>query len=145
MIALGCDHGGYELMKEVISYLNEKDIPYENVGTFSAEAVDYPVFGKKVAETILDQNSPCDKGIIICGTGIGISMTANRYPNIRAALCADVFSAKATRLHNDANILALGARTIGVGHALEIVEAFLETPFSDEERHKNRISQIERS
>ncbi|MFI3173584.1 MAG: ribose 5-phosphate isomerase B [Bacillota bacterium] len=145
MIALGCDHGGYELMKEVISYLEGKNLPFENFGTFSAEAVDYPVFGKKVAEAILDEASPCDKGILICGTGIGISITANRYKNIRAALCGDVFSAKATRLHNDANILALGARTTGVGHALEIVQAFLETEFSEDERHKNRIKGIDSS
>ncbi len=143
MIALGCDHGGYDLMKEVIAYLNDNGIPFENYGTFSTDAVDYPIYSKKVAEAILDEESPCDKGILICGTGIGISIAANRYKNIRAALCGDVFSAKATRLHNDANILALGARTTGAGHALEIVQAFLETEFSGDERHINRIKKIE--
>lgn len=141
MLALGCDHGGYPLMLEVIRYLEDNKIPYENFGTFSDAAVDYPVYAKLVAEAVA--KGRCEQGILICGTGIGISIAANKVKGIRAALCGDVFSAKATRAHNDANILALGARVVGVGLALEIVQAFLETPFSDEERHKNRIQQIE--
>ena len=141
MLALGCDHGGYGLMQEVIQYLENKNIPFENYGTFNESSVDYPEYGKKVAHAVAE--GICEKGILICGTGIGISITANKVKGIRCALCGDVFSAKATREHNDANILAMGARTIGVGHALEIVTAFLETPFSNEERHIKRIEQIE--
>ncbi len=141
MIALGCDHGGYALMQEVIAYLEKEKIAYKNFGTNSEESCDYPVYAKKVAHTVAD--GECDKGILICGTGIGVSITANKIKGIRAALCGDCFSAKATREHNDANILALGARVVGVGLALEIVKVFLETPFSNEERHSRRIEQIE--
>ncbi len=141
MLALGCDHGGYPLMKEVIAYLDENKIEYKNFGTFSEESTDYAQYGKAVAHAVAD--GECEKGILICGTGIGISITANKIKGIRAALCGDVFSAKATREHNDANILAMGARVVGAGLALEIVKAFLETPFSNDERHIRRINQIE--
>ena len=141
MIALGCDHGGYALMQEVIAYLEKEKIAYKNFGTNSEESCDYPVYAKKVAHAVAD--GECDKGILICGTGIGVSITSNKIKGIRAALCGDCFSAKATREHNDANILALGARVVGVGLALEIVKVFLETPFSKEERHSRRIAQIE--
>ncbi len=141
MIALGCDHGGVPLLAEIIEYLEENRIPFRNYGTFSEESVDYPKFGKLVAHAVAD--GECDKGILVCGTGIGISIAANKVRGIRAALCGDVFSAKATREHNDANILALGARVIGPGLALEIVKAFLETPFSEDKRHIRRIAQIE--
>ena len=141
MIALGCDHGGYALMQEVITYLEKENIAYQNFGTNSESSCDYPVYAKKVAHAVAD--GECDKGILICGTGIGVSITANKIKGIRAALCGDCFSAKATREHNDANILALGARVVGVGLALEIVKVFLETPFSKEERHSRRIAQIE--
>ena len=141
MIALGCDHGGYALMQEVIAYLEKEKIAYKNFGTNSEESCDYPVYAKKVAHAVAD--GECDKGILICGPGIGVSITANKIKGIRAALCGDCFSAKATREHNDANILALGARVVGVGLALEIVKVFLETPFSKEERHSRRIAQIE--
>lgn len=141
MIALGCDHGGYALMQEVIAYLEKENIAYKNFGTDSEESCDYPIYAKKVAHAVAD--GECDKGILICGTGIGVSITANKIKGIRAALCGDCFSAKATREHNDANILALGARVVGVGLALEIVKVFLETPFSEEERHSRRIAQIE--
>lgn len=141
MIALGCDHGGYNLKQEVIKYLESKNIAYKDFGCYSEEAVDYPVYAKKVANAIVD--GTCEKGILICGTGIGISIAANKVKGIRAALCHDVFSAEATRLHNDANILAMGARVIGAGHALKIVETFLNTEFSKEERHIRRIEQIE--
>ena len=141
MIALGCDHGGYTLMKEIINYLEKNNIKYKNFGTFSEESCDYPVYGKKVANSIV--NGECDKGILICGTGIGISIAANKIKGIRAALCNDCFSAKATREHNDANILAMGARVIGPGLAIEIVNTFLNTDFSNDKRHINRINQIE--
>ena len=141
MLALGCDHGGYPLMKEVISYLEKNNIAYKNFGTFSEESVDYPAYGKAVANAVA--SGECENGILICGTGIGISITANKVKGIRCALCGDVFSAKATREHNNANILAMGARVTGAGLALEIVKAFLETPFSNDERHIRRIEQIE--
>lgn len=141
MIALGCDHGGYALMQEVIAYLEKQNIAYQNFGTDSEDSCDYPVYAKKVAHAVV--NKECEKGILICGTGIGISIAANKIKGVRAALCGDCFSAKATREHNDANILALGARVVGVGLALEIVKVFLETSFSNDQRHIRRISQIE--
>ena len=141
MLALGCDHGGYPLMKEVIDYLEKNGIEYKNFGTYSDASVDYPEYGKAVANAVA--SGECEQGILICGTGIGISITANKVKGIRCALCGDVFSAKATREHNDANILAMGARVTGAGLALEIVKAFLETPFSNDERHIRRINQIE--
>ena len=141
MIALGCDHGGFALMAEVKKHLEARGIEYKDFGTYSEESCDYPVYAKAAAHAVAD--GECEKGILICGTGIGISITANKVPGIRAALCHDCFSAEATRLHNDANILAMGARVIGPGHALKIVDTFLDTPFSNEERHVRRISQIE--
>ena len=141
MIGLGCDHGGLELKKVVMDYLDSQNIEYKDFGTYTSESCDYPVYGKAVANAIV--NGECDKGIIICGTGIGISIAANKIKGIRAALCHDVFSAKATREHNNANILAMGARVIGPGLAIEIVKAFLKTEFSNDERHIRRISMIE--
>lgn len=141
IIGIGCDHGGFNLKNEIIKYLTENNIPFKDYGTYSKDAVDYPVYGKKVAEDVA--NGTLDKGILICGTGIGISITANKVKGVRAALCHDVFSAKATREHNNANILAMGERVIGYGLALEIVKAFLETPFSNDERHIRRINMIE--
>ena len=141
MIALGCDHGGLELKKVVMNYLDSQNIEYKDFGTYTSESCDYPIYGKAVAHAVAD--GKCDKGIIICGTGIGISIAANKVKGIRAALCHDVFSAKATREHNNANILAMGARVIGPGLALEIVKAFLETEFSNDERHIRRINMIE--
>ena len=141
MIALGCDHGGYELKQEIIKYLEENNIEYKDFGCDSLESVDYPVYGKKVAEAIV--NGECENGILICGTGIGISITANKFKGIRAALCTDCFTAEATRLHNNANILAMGGRVVGPGLALKIVDTFLDTPFSNDERHIRRINMIE--
>ncbi len=141
MIALGSDQAGYELKQEIIKYLEEKGYEYKDYGSYNSDPVDYPVYGKKVAHAIVD--GECDRGILICGTGIGISMAANKVKGIRAAVCGDCFSAKATRLHNDANILAMGARVVGVGLATEIVEAFLNTEFSGVERHKRRVDMIE--
>jgi len=141
MIALGSDHGGYGLKQEVIKHLEECGIEYKDYGCYSEESCDYPIYGKKVAEAVA--GGECEFGIIICGTGIGISISANKVPGIRAALCHDCFSAQATREHNNANILAMGARVIGPGLALKIVDTFLDTPFSNEERHVRRISMIE--
>lgn len=141
MIALGCDHGGYELMQEVIKHLEERGLEYKNFGCYSTESVDYPVYGQAASKAVA--SGECDKGIIICGTGIGISISANKIKGIRAALCHDCFSAQATREHNDANMLAMGARVIGPGLALKIVDIFLDTPFSNDERHVRRIGMIE--
>ena len=141
MIALGSDHGGYELKQEIKKYLDEQKIAYVDMGSDSTASTDYPIYAKKVARAI--QSGECDKGILICGTGIGISITANKFKGIRAALCTDCFCAEATRLHNDANVLALGGRVVGPGLALKIVDTFLNTPFSGDERHMRRIEQIE--
>lgn len=141
MIALGSDHGGYELKQEIIAYLKEKNLDFKDYGTDSKDSCDYPVYAKKVANAIVA--GECDKGILICGTGIGISITANKIKGIRAALCHDTFSAQATREHNDANILAMGARVVGPGLALKITDTFLETEFSNDERHIRRINLIE--
>ena len=141
MIALGCDHGGFDLMQEVIAHLDEKGIEYKNFGTFDTKSTDCPIYARKVVKSILSGES--EKGILICGTGLGISITANRYKGIRAAVCHDCFSAEATRQHNDANILAMGGRVVGPGLALMIVDTFLNTPFSEDERHKRRIALID--
>ena len=143
MIALGSDHGGYELKQEIISHLESKGIAYRDDGSFSPEPADYPEYAHIVAHVVV--NGECEKGILICGTGIGISIAANKVKGIRAAVCTDCFTAEATRLHNDANILALGGRVVGPGLALKIVDTFLNTPFSGEERHSRRISKIEES
>lgn len=141
MIAIACDHGGYVLKKEILKHLEERGLEYQDFGCDSEEAVDYPVYARKVTDAIT--SGACDKGILICGTGIGISIAANKVKGIRAALCTDCFTAEATRQHNDANILALGGRVVGPGLALKIVDTFLDTPFSNAERHKNRIALIE--
>ena len=141
MIAIGCDHGGYALKQEVMKHLDARGLEYKDYGTYSEDSCDYPVYGKAVAHAVAD--GACARGILICGTGIGISITANKVPGIRAALCGDCFSAEATRLHNDANILAMGARVVGAGLALKIVDTFLDTPFSGDERHVRRINMIE--
>ena len=141
MIALGCDHGGYELKQEVIKYLDAHGLEYKDYGTYSTDSCDYPDYAQAVAKAIL--NKECDRGILICGTGIGISIAANRFPGIRAANCTDCFMAEATREHNDANILALGARVVGPGLALKIVDTFLNTEFSNDPRHIRRIEKIE--
>lgn len=141
MIALGSDHGGYDLKKTVIEYLEEKNIPYEDFGCYDKTSCDYPEFGRAAARAVA--SGECEKGIVICTTGIGISIVANKIKGIRAALCTDPYSAKMTRLHNDANVLALGGGIIGKNMALEIVEVFLNTEFSQGENHIRRIGQLE--
>ncbi len=141
MIALGSDQAGYNLKQEIIKYLEEKGLEYKDYGSFSEDPVDYPVYGKKVAHAVA--GGECDKGILICGTGIGIAIAANKVKGIRAAHCHDCFSAEATRLHNDANIVAMGARVVGPGLAVKIVDTFLNTEFSGAERHARRIAMLE--
>ena len=141
MIAIGSDHGGYALKKALMAHLDKRGLEYKDFGTYSEASCDYPVFAKAVAHAVA--SGECECGILVCGTGIGVSITANKVPGIRAALCGDCFSAEATRQHNDANILCMGARVVGEGLALKIADTFLDTPFSNEERHIRRISQIE--
>ena len=141
MIAIGCDHSALELKKALMDRLDERGEEYQDFATYTEESCDHPDYAKKVCHAILD--GQCDKGILICGTGIGISIAANRFKGIRAALCGDCFSAKATREHNDANILALGARVVGPGLACQILDTFLDTPFSEGPRHKQRIAKID--
>ena len=141
MIAIGSDHGGYALKQALMAHLDKRGLAYKDFGTYSEASCDYPVYAKAVAHAVAA--GECERGILICGTGIGVSMTANKIPGIRAALCGDCFSAEATRLHNDANILCMGARVVGEGLALKITDTFLDTPFSHDERHIRRISQIE--
>lgn len=139
MIAIACDHAGYELKPYVIAVLDEMGLEYKDFGTFGPEAVDYPIFGARAANAVA--TGECDRGIILCGTGIGISLTANKVKGIRCAVGNDLFSAKLCRLHNDANMLAMGARIIGSGLCKEIVRVFLTTPF-DGERHRTRVDMI---
>lgn len=141
MIAIGSDHGGYELKQKVIRHLEERNIPYEDVGCYSKESCDYPAFGHAVAKAVAEGR--CERGIVICTTGIGISIAANKVAGIRCALCGDSFSAKMTRLHNNANVLAMGGGIVGENLALEIVDTFLDTPFSEEEKHVRRVGALE--
>lgn len=141
MIAIGSDHGGFKLKQDIIKYLADNNIEYKDYGCYDENSCNYPVYAKLVANSIIDKI--CDKGILICSTGIGISITANKVKGIRAALCSDCYSAKMTREHNDANVLCMGAEIVGRGLALKIVEEFLKSDFSNIERHKRRIDQIE--
>lgn len=138
-IGLASDHGGYELKEAIKVHLEELKIDYLDLGTHSIDSVDYPDFGQKAAEAVLSK--ACDKAIVCCGTGIGISISANKVPGIRCALLGDVFSAKMARAHNDANMIALGCRVLGKGLALEIVDAWLNTKFEGD-RHQRRIEKI---
>lgn len=141
MIAIGSDHGGYDLKQCVIHHLEEKGIPYEDMGCHDKESCDYPVFGRAVAKAVAEGR--CEKGIVICTTGIGISIVANKVRGVRCALCADTLSAKMTRLHNNANVLAMGGGIVGPNLALEIVDTFLDTDFSNEEKHCRRVGMME--
>ena len=126
-------------MKEIIAHLESRGLEYKNFGTFSEESCDYPIFGEAAARAVADGS--CDRGILVCGTGIGISISANKVKGIRCALCGDCFSAEMTRRHNDANMIALGARVVGAGLALKIVDAFLDTPFEGG-RHERRVNML---
>ena len=138
MIAIGCDHGGYALKLEVIRYLVERGLDYTDFGC-GGEKADYPDIAEKVCEKIT--GGECDKGILLCGTGIGMSMCANKVKGIRAAVCSDTYSAKFTRLHNDANVLCMGGRVVGAGLALEIVREFLDNEFEGD-RHIARLDKM---
>lgn len=141
MVAIGSDHGGYDLKEKVIAHLKEQGIECKDYGCADKSSCDYPIYGRAVAEAVA--RGECEKGIVICTTGIGISITANKVKGIRCALCSDTVSAQLTRLHNDANVLALGAGIVGENLALGIVDTFLGTEFSGEERHQRRVNLIE--
>ena len=141
MIAIGSDHGGIELKEQMIEHLKKRGIECKDVGCYSKESCDYPVYAKKVADEIL--SGECEQGILICGTGIGMSMSANKIKGIRAALCGDCFSAQMTKEHNNANVLCLGARVIGSELAFRIADTFIDSKFSNDERHIRRINMLE--
>lgn len=141
MIAIGSDHGGYDLKEVVIAHLREQGIAYKDYGCADKSSCDYPVYGRAVAEAVA--KGECEKGIVICTTGIGISITANKVRGIRCALCADTLTAQMTRQHNDANVLAMGGGVVGPNLAVSIVDTFLQTEFSGEEKHCRRVGMIE--
>ncbi|MFA6054957.1 MAG: ribose 5-phosphate isomerase B [Thermodesulfovibrionales bacterium] len=138
-IAIGCDHAGVELKNELLSLLNNLRIQYTDYGTDSPESVDYPDFGEKVSDAV--SSGKIESGILICGTGIGMSIVANKFPGVRASLCNDLFTAKMSRLHNDANILVIGGRIVGKDLAKEIVKTWVSTPFEGD-RHRRRLDKI---
>jgi ribose 5-phosphate isomerase B len=140
-IALGSDHGGFELKQELVKGLREQGYTVEDLGTHSTESSDYPDVAHAAAQGIVAKRF--DRAILVCGTGIGMAITANRYAGVRAANCGDTFSARFSRLHNDANVLTLGGRVIGPGLAWDIVKMWLETPFEEGERHIRRLGKIE--
>lgn len=139
-VAIGCDHGGLHLKAALLKHLKEKGIDFVDFGTNEDKSVDYVDYAEPVCKAVLKKQ--CDLGILICGTGIGMSIAANKIKGIRCGHCHDVFSAKMTRQHNNANVLAVGERVVGEGLFLEIADAFLSTPFSNEERHIRRIEKI---
>ncbi len=139
-IAIACDHGGYELKLEIIKKLTEMGVEYVDFGTNSTESVDYPVYAEKVCEAITSGDT--ELGILVCGTGIGMSMAANKHRGIRAAVCADTFSARMTRMHNDANVLCLGGRVLGAGLACDMVELFVTSEYLGG-RHDKRIAMFD--
>ena len=141
MIALGSDHGGFGLKSAIIRHLEERGMEYRDYGCYSTDSCDYPVFGRAAAKAVAD--GACDRGIVVCTTGIGISIAANKVKGIRCALCTSTELAKMTRLHNNANMLALGASAVSEELALQIVDTFLDTEFSNEERHIRRVDLIE--
>ncbi len=140
-IAIGSDHAGFGLKEDILRLLKDLNMDIVDCGTDTTESVDYPDFGARVSELV--SSGEVERGILICGTGIGMSMVANKYPNVRAALCNDLFSAKMSRMHNDANVLVLGGRVIGKDLAVAIVKVWLETPFEGE-RHLKRLNKIKK-
>ena len=139
MIALGSDHGGFELKQEIMAHLEKRGLEYRDFGTYSEASCDYPDYGRAVALAVA--GGECERGILICGTGIGISITANKVKGIRAALCGDVFSAAMSREHNNANVICLGERVLGPGLAVRILDAWLDTEFAGG-RHERRVNKI---
>jgi len=140
MIAIGSDHAGDELKQVIAKHLEERNIEFKDYGTYSADSCDYAVYAEKTARAVSD--GECELGLLFCGTGVGISMAANKVRGIRACCCSDLFSAEMTRLHNNANMLCLGGRVVTPEKAIELVDIFLDTAFSGEERHQRRIDQI---
>ena len=138
-IAIGCDHGAYLLKENVKKHLDSLGIKYEDFGTYGQESVNYPVYAHKVCEAI--QKGEADLGILLCSTGIGMSMAANKHRGIRAALCCDTYSARFTRMHNDANVICMGANVVGGGLALDIIDTFLSNEFEGG-RHKTRVDMV---
>ena len=141
MIAIGSDHGGFDLKETIIAHLKKQGVAYKDYGCYDKNSCDYPIYGRAVAEAVA--NGECDKGIVVCTTGIGISITANKVKGIRCALCADTLTARLTRQHNDANVLALGGGIVGPSLGIDIVDTFLNTEFSEEEKHRRRVGLIE--
>ena len=139
MYAIGSDHGGYALKQEIMKHLTERGIEYRDYGTFSTDSCDYPDYGEAVGRAVA--SGECERGIVVCGTGISISIAANKVHGVRCALCGDCFSAQMAREHNDANVLALGARVLGPGLALKIVDTFLDAEFQGG-RHARRVAKI---
>lgn len=139
MIAIGSDHAGFQLKQEIINYLESKGLVYKDFGTYSCDSTDYPEYGEKVGKSVAA--GECEKGILVCGTGVGISIAANKVKGVRCAACSETFSAEMSRLHNDANVIAVGARVVGVGLALKIIETFLSTAFEGG-RHARRVEKI---
>jgi len=139
ILAIGCDHGGIVLKPAILEYLNQKGIAYKDFGTFTTDSVDYPVYAKKVADAVA--SGECDKGILLCGTGIGMSIAANKVKGIRAAVLSDEFSAAACSAHNDANVLCLGGRVLSPEKAVKLVDLWLTTPFEGN-RHVRRLGLI---
>jgi len=140
-IAIGSDHAGVELKKELLSLFNKLQIQFVDFGTDSPESVDYPDFGEKVSEAV--SSGKMERGLLICGTGIGMSIVANKFPGVRASLCNDLFTAKMSRMHNDANILVIGGRVVGKDLAKEIVRTWVSTRFEGD-RHQRRLDKISR-
>lgn len=140
MIAIGSDHGGYALKQEIMKHLTERGLEYKDFGTYTEDSCDYPVYGEAVGRAVA--SGEFERGIVICGTGIGISIAANKVRGVRAALCGDCYSAEMTRRHNDANVLALGAGITGPNLAKRIVEVFLNTEFEGG-RHARRVGQLD--
>ena len=139
-ISIGCDHGALELKNAMVAHLTEKGHEVKDFGTYTADSCDYPEFAEAAARSVA--SGECEKGIVLCTTGIGISIAANKLPGIRCALLHETWSAKMTRLHNDTNMMALGAGVVGENLALEIVDTWLFTEFSGEERHQRRIDKL---
>lgn len=140
MLAIASDHAGFAMKQALIAHLTERDIPFDDLGCYSEDSVDYPAYAERVARGVAA--GTYERGVLICGTGVGMCMAANKVPGIRASLCADGYSARMTRLHNDSNILCLGGRTLGTELAKTILDVWLDTPFSGEEKHARRIAQI---
>jgi ribose 5-phosphate isomerase B len=140
MIAIASDHGGFAMKNQIIEHLKAKGVEIEDLGCYSQDSVDYPVYAEKLGRAVAA--GTYERGILVCGTGIGMSIAANKIPGVRASLCADCYSAEMTRQHNDSNVLCLGGRTIGIELAKRIVDTYLAAPFSGEAKHVRRVDMI---